>query len=333
MYTDEDLSCAARHGILTQESVAAFRTYIQQKNHQLQQDQENFRLLAGFNDIFVVIACGLLLASIGWITQYTGHFTGALVFSAVAWGLAEFFVRRRRMALPAIGLLLAFLGGIFAAPLLFVGQPDEAVLMLSGLLTAGAAFLHWRRFRVPITVAAAVAAVLVGLFALLMLNFSGLHQWLEQIVLVGGLLTFALAMIWDASDKLRVTRRSDVAFWLHLLAAPMLVHPIFSVMGILEGAAQINSMVSVLALYLLLALISLAVDRRALMVSALGYVLYALSNLFDTFGMVQVNFALTGVCIGSALLLLSAFWQQARVLVCRLLPVSLQQRLPRALND
>jgi hypothetical protein len=30
-------------------------------------------------------------------------------------------------------------------------------------------------------------------------------------------------MWWDSSDRARLTRRSDVAFWLHLLAAPMIV--------------------------------------------------------------------------------------------------------------
>ena len=36
-----------------------------------------------------------------------------LFVAATAWGLAEFFTRKRRMALPSIILLLAFVGGVF----------------------------------------------------------------------------------------------------------------------------------------------------------------------------------------------------------------------------
>ena len=62
----------------------------------------------------------------------------------------------------------------------------------------------------------------------------------------------------------------------------------------------------------MLGITALAIDRRALLVSALAYVLYALSELFKQFGAVELNVALTALVIGSALLLLSAFWHQAR---------------------
>ncbi len=63
----------------------------------------------------------------------------------------------------------------------------------------------------------------------------------------------------------------------------------------------------VVGLYVLFGLTALAVDRRALLVSALAYVLYALTELFKQFGAVELNVALTALVIGSALLLLSAF--------------------------
>ena len=63
---------------------------------------------------------------------------------------------------------------------------------------------------------------------------------------------------------------------------------------------------------MLFGLTALAIDRRALLVSALAYVLYALTELFKQFGAVELNVALTALVIGSALLLLSAYWHQAR---------------------
>ncbi|MGO4894706.1 hypothetical protein [Flavobacterium sp. W21_SRS_FM6] len=119
-------------------------------------------------------------------------------------------------------------------------------------------------------------------------------------------MTFVIAMLWDAGNRHRQTRRSDVAFWLHLAAAPMIVHPIFASLGILEGVDSFASSDLVLGLYILLALISIAVDRRAIMVSALVYVVFAFSNMLETYGMMSYSFALTGLCIGATLLLLSA---------------------------
>src|SRR5207302_5494997 len=118
------------------------------------------------------------------------------------------------------------------------------------------------------------------------------------------------------------------AFWLHLLAAPMIVHPIFTLLGLNNGSASIGEGVIVILLYVALGLTALAVDRRALLVSALAYVLWALADLFKRFGAVELNIALTALVIGSALLLLSAFWHQARGAIVRPLPESLRDRLP-----
>jgi hypothetical protein len=45
-------------------------------------------------------------------------------------------------------------------------------------------------------------------------------------------------------------------------------------------------------------------------------------------GAVELNIALTALVIGSALLLLSAFWHQARSMVVERLPANLRTKLP-----
>ena len=80
-----------------------------------------------------------------------------------------------------------------------------------------------------------------------------------------------------------------------------------------------------------LVFVALAIDRRALLVSALAYVLAALTFLFDRFGAVELNVALTALVIGSALLTLSAFWSPIRRTVVNTLPGDLQARLPQTL--
>jgi hypothetical protein len=57
-------------------------------------------------------------------------------------------------------------------------------------------------------------------------------------------------------------------------------------------------------------------------------VLWALTDLFERFGAVELSFALTALVIGSALLLLSAFWHNVRRAVVKPLPANIQARLP-----
>src|SRR4029079_9674376 len=99
-------------------------------------------------------------------------------------------------------------------------------------------------------------------------------------------------------------------------------------MGLNSGAVNTGEALAVVGLYVLFGLTALAIDRRALLVSALASVLYALTELFKQFGAVELNIALTALVIGSALLLLSAYWHQARRLVVTQLPANLRAPLP-----
>lgn len=325
MYNDDDLDAAVAAGVLQQSAADAFRQHVAQARGKASlADEEQFRLVSGFNDIFVVIAAALLLFAVASIGDGLVQGLGPLAMSAVAWMLSEFFTRQRRMALPSIVLLLAFVGGIFVA----VQAYSRELILLAGLFAGAAAWLHWQRFRVPITVAAGSAAVLGSVLMLLMGSLQGREYWLPWIFLLGGVVVFYLAMRWDMQDTRRQTRRSDVAFWLHLLAAPLLVHPLFSALGVLDGQLGLWQALVVLLLYLLIAVVSLCVDRRALMVSALGYVIYAFTGLLELNGMVGAGFAVVALIIGAALLMLSAFWQQSRKQVLVFIPQAWRASLP-----
>ena len=326
MYSDEDLVSAVKSGVLTEEAAAAFRRHVGRSSDGTSVDDERFRLVTGFNDIFVVIACALTLASVAWIGSVLAPGLGSLAAALTAWALAEFFVRKRRMALPAIVLLLSFVGGLFGASLLFF-EGTRFTFVVASLVALAGAWLHWRRFRVPITVAVAAAAAVGFAVALLLTVMPEAKSWMTIISFLAGIAVFALAMRWDATDRLRETRRSDVAFWLHLLAAPLLVRAAFAALGVSEGQASVWEAVAVVALYVALALVSLSIDRRALMVAALSYVLYTFSALLKQYGVVSLNFAITALALGSALLLLSAFWNASRAFVLKRLPPALQLRL------
>jgi hypothetical protein len=361
MYSQQELDDAVASGVISAEAANALRAHVERQRSTVIADEEQFRLITGFNDIFVSIAAAILLFAVGWIGQSIGQSTGLfisehgesgpsflapLAVAATAWPLALFFTARRRMALPSILLLLAFVGGVLMTSvfgLVEIVGPDRfndndqllpaTVGGIGAAIAAAAAWLHWRRFHVPITVAAGAAAV-AGLFLALVVGIvqpgdsqSAMNLILGFVLLLG-IGVFLFAMWWDASDRGRVTRRSDVAFWLHLLAAPMIAHPIFTLIGLNTGTVGTGEALLVVALYVLFGLTALAIDRRALLVSALAYVLYALTELFKQFGAVELNVALTALVIGSALLLLSAYWHQARRLIVTRLPSNLQERLP-----
>ena len=356
MYSQHELDEAVAAGVLTPEAADAFRAHVERQRSSVIADEEQFRLLTGFNDIFVSIATVILLFAVGWIGQSIGSSLGIAIegdgpsllaplgVAATAWGLALFFTAKRRMALPSILLLLAFVGGILLTvafgmtsligPDMLDDEPAYGGLVaaVSGIVAAGAAWLHWRTFRVPITIAAGTAAAAGMVVGVIMAIFGerleNAQDLILSIVLLLGIGVFLFAMWWDSSDRARLTRRSDVAFWLHLLAAPMIIHPVFTLLGLNDGNATIGEGFVVILIYFIIGLTALAIDRRALLVSALAYVLYALTELFKQFGAVELNVALTALVIGSALLMLSAFWHQARRAVVDRLPETLRENLP-----
>ena len=341
MYSESDLQSAVSAGVLPAEAADALRAHVTGMRSAPAADEEHFRLVTGFNDIFVTIAAIILLVAVAGIGQSVSNALAGVFVAAAAWGLAEFFTLKRRMALPSIVLLLAFTGGVAAAQIAGIessfgdgleGRAGALMVSVVALITAFATWLHWRRFHVPITVAAGTAAIAATVVALILAAVNPAEDAREQtamaIVLIAGLAVFAVAMRWDMSDRSRETRRSDVAFWLHLLAAPMIAHPLFWILGVTQGdAIGAGAAFGVVAVYIGMGLVALAIDRRALLVSALAYVLVALTFLFREFGVVELNVALTALVIGSALLSLSAFWSPIRRFVVEKLPSGLQVKL------
>ncbi len=320
MYSETDIADAVEAGILPRDAADALRSHFAKQRATPVVDEEQFRLLTGFNDIFVSVALALLLVSLAWIGGSITAPLGGLGVAGAAWFLAEYFTRRRRMALPSILLLLAFVGGVAA---MLVGVMVEWEPNLSdrtnaligagiALVAAAAAWAHWRRFMVPITVAAGASAVVATVAGLALAAMPGLEDQIYPITLLGGIGVFLFAMRWDLSDRDRRTRRSDVAFWLHLVAAPLIAHSLFQLLGVFGPNVTLPMAGVVIALYIGFGIVALAIDRRALLVSSLAYVLYALYALFEQAGAVELSAAFTAFVIGSALLTLSVFWQPMR---------------------
>src|SRR4051812_42537445 len=196
MYSEEDLDSAVAAGAITADTAAALRAHVAGARRAPNADEEYFRLVSGFNDIFVVIAICLLVTSVAWIGHSVSPTLSGLMAAAVAWGLSEFFVRVRRMALPAIFLLLAFVYGAFFAVFHASGQ----AVWLASAAAAAAAWLHWQRFHVPITVAAGAAAVVGAVITTLVSLIPAASEWISSLMFAAGCLVLVYAMKWDALD-------------------------------------------------------------------------------------------------------------------------------------
>ncbi|HLJ72535.1 MAG TPA: hypothetical protein VKU03_14545 [Roseiarcus sp.] len=314
-------------------------------------DDESLRLVSGFGDVFVAIGLALFFGAAGFFVQ---HFFGRLAMwlavAVLAWLLAEFFTRRRRMALPSIILLVVFAGCVFIALLqiltgsdLFAsnniigvakGGGEDRPIWLAGVATAGAAALHYWRFRVPITIAAGAAALAAAFVAFgLSLSLQPSRGLVSALVLVCGLAIFSLAMAFDGSDRERATRRTDIAFWLHLLAAPMIVHPVISTFVNDTSGVETGGAIAILVVFLVFALVAVAIDRRAMLVSGLVYAGVAFGSLLRQTGLSDMNIPATLLALGVFVLLLSAGWQPLRRAILRFFPSPLARRLPHPVRN
>ncbi len=327
--TVDDVKDAVAAGVLPQQHAQALLAFVaQSRQSPSRTDEESFRFIRSFNDIFVTIAIALVLFAVNSLLSGISEPLSKLAIAIASWGLAEYFTRRRRMAFPSIVLLGAFTLGVFFAVTGLVATitPDAQLAPAAGAIAAAiAAGAHWLRFRVPITVAAGMGALIVFVVAMF-----GMKDAPSAVMLAAGLVTLVVAMIFDTRDTQRLTRKADIAFWLHMLAAPLIVHGLFTSLGILTGTLSSTQAGSVLVFYAVFGLLALIIDRRALLVSSLVYVLYAASTLIASSGFKDYSSGITALAIGVFLLLLSAGWSHLRTLVVRIMPQAVREQVPPA---
>jgi hypothetical protein len=155
--------------------------------------------------------------------------------------------------------------------------------------------------------------------------------------LISALCLFAIALYFDLRDVRRQTLRSDIAFWLHLGAAPALL---YSVLGVWIGGISLlgqdhaySTWVSAVVITVAaMMLIGLIIDRRAFVTAGLMSLGLAIYGVFKQGNAgVDTYFYLTLLVVGVIVLVIGIGWVPLRRLTLRLLPHSLSSRLPRAL--
>lgn len=365
MLRQEDLDAAVTEAIVTPaqaQALADFAARRQQAHDALVGHGERFRFMRGFNDFF--FATGVVMLGAGMMYFAGSGSGGNLAAAVVVWGLAELLVGRMRLVLP--GLLLACFFLVFA----FRAIPDDlwnfspfvpgrfiytdlrdylfspgfhglratpVAVAVKALVAGAAAALFYARFRLPFALLPIATSAVVAITA--MAVGIGGPSVESLVLLLCGLGVFAAAMSFDISDRARVTRRADCAFWLHLLAAPLIVHSLISMTVPSLNALTMTAMVAlaIVAIAGLLALMAVAIDRRALLVSTFSYlgivIAYAITTTRVTApaDRTMVFFSTLAV-LGILVLGLGVGWQPLRRVLLIILPNIIVGRLPPAVQ-
>ncbi|MCV6574319.1 MAG: hypothetical protein OIF58_01150 [Cohaesibacter sp.] len=341
----ERLQEARDHGLLKSAQVQPLFDFLNQDPDSLDSspDAEELHFLRGFHDIFIAI--GIVILAIGFGVGSAFLFDGfwfEKIFTygglmALSWLLAEWITKRLRLALPSLLLAIGFsLSSLLTgdAILAFFLQLNDSVLLPKGVfgwqnsqfefigllavvfgIVKTLAF--YKRFKVPIT-PALITAGFVGLALYLVgsINMTLLIDHMALWLLGIGLSALGVAMMFDIRDPKRRTLDSDKAFWLHLVAAPLLVHACLSNFAS-DADGGLSALVTI-ALVVVLGLVALIIDRRAMLASALGYLGYAISQLLNEINLDEAGiFALTLLLVGLFVLMLGSGWSHLRRIIMR----------------
>src|SRR3546814_15653022 len=122
MYRESDIDKAVAAGAISRDTALALRNHVAHARLAPAGDEEHFRLLNGFNDIFVPIAIALLLFAVAQNGASVTAAPGGVAGAGASWLLAEYFPRQRRVALPSIALFHGSVGWVAARP---TGQSGE----------------------------------------------------------------------------------------------------------------------------------------------------------------------------------------------------------------
>lgn len=309
------------------------------------EDTEAPRFVRGFHDVLITIGVAIAMAGVWGV----GAFLAALPAIIV---LAEILVKRQRLALPAVLLTALYVHWIFVTTALLqedlFGEQDVIVHFLLMVLPFAILLppFYWR-YRIPLSLSlwfVSLAAVGLGLVFLVLSRIMGSADIIADrpmiaagIFLVAALTLFAVAMSYDFSDRLRITRRSDIAFWLHLVTAPALLYATlcFVFLGdfanntLFSSAKGLPETFAIVAIVVVLMAIGLVIDRRAFVTSGLLSLGLATTSLLQQMDAPPQNYTFLALLIvGLVVLTIGIGWPHFRRWAVVPLPVSLKEKLP-----
>lgn len=336
--TEDQIEAALKAGIIDAKQAAEMRNAgsphladnkaANDRSESVIGNEDNMRFVRSLSDVFIAIGIGLFALGLWGLGGMFGGGTSYLLAAGAMALMAAYFGKKKRQHLPTLITALAFL--------LFTQAGLRELIGGSGVVTAAitiAAMVAYYAFiRLPFCIAL-IAISLIFLFFALAEQFmpaviEGNRSWF---FVIAGLATFTAAIWYDIRDLHRTTRFADNAFWLHFTAAPLIVHGLAFKAAVANSELMFNlirvpDVSSGDALFLLmivaaLGFVGLAINRRALLVSSLGYAGFAIVFLFSSGGVgfgSSIVFAL--LLLGAAVIFLGAGWHPARNQLIKVLP-------------
>lgn len=352
-----ELEAAVKSGVITPDVARALRNFSAEQQHAPLADNERFGLVGGLADVMTAAGLFLLLGGVAYAFAFIPPVAVLIVLGA-SWAFAEHFTRQRRMTLTSFILFFAFVAAAFCGLLAvasvfpvmsrwpYAPSPWPVVSPLASLVVSFGIALacggYWLRFKLPFAyMVAAVAVVNIGIHVVQLVTPNASAAVVSFMLLLVGLWLFAVAMWWDMSDVRRETRRADIAFWMHWAAGYQIAGASFrlllGVSGGPQGWERLNAFatqpasggaaIAVLALFAFFCFVALVIDRRSLLLSSLIYVVPATAQLMGA--LQSTTMTMTAMLTGGFLVVLAAYWRQARALLLARLPDHIRAQLPR----
>lgn len=338
MMDDQDLDAAVAANIIDPKQKGALVSLAlnrQQARTMLDADDEPFELFQGFAEIFISIGLVILVTGVvGLVDTLVIEGLSPLLVLVMCLGLAHYYLAHRRMVLPSITLLIGFTTSLSFITLAFVdADPSYSIdardLLITGLVNVVVLCLFYVKYRLPFTMALlGVSGVTVFLAAARMIagdtgvdifddDFFDLRHNLSVSLafLLFGIVAFAAAMRFDLRDPHRVGTASKSAFWLHLIAGPAIIN---TVMVTLFNVGGVAGTVLTIGLMIIVALMSLVIDRRSFLTAGIIYVVAVISLATDGFG--ELSVFVDALLVGLLITVLGTWWRPLRHRVMRALP-------------
>jgi len=308
MLNKELLNKAASQGIISKDQVTALLAFNKQESTSADSGgEEHLRFVRGFGDVFITL--GVILVAVSFnLIGLDGYYYAIPITAFII--SAEWLVRVRRLALPGIALLICI---IYFVNQFFAVTGQEKSLINLSIITA-TSFSFYLRYKMPFSLLPAAASIIA-----MLVYATGTDIMQHPFILsVYGVLLFTIAMWFDARDIKRQSYLSDSAFWLHLLAAPLIAHGIMVTLLLAEHGNVLSNFrdIFIVGFFALFFLTALFVDRRALLISSTSYAIYAITQITKgQFADVQSLIAFVFMAFGIFVVLFGTYWYKARSLV------------------
>ncbi len=326
----EDLYRAGELNLITPKQITYLLTHSQQQTQSISPEKiqgEQFDFIKGYTNILIATGLTLLqLGLIGLVNNFTEEvnflrWRPILLVTVVQLLLTLYFIRYRRLKLPGMILLIG-LSLHISAHFILAGYGPYYVYAAPVL-----AIVYYYIFRLPFSLyLAAFSGAILMQYLVVDSNISSddfFYETNATASIIYGIFILGLAMFFDLRDPDRQTRFSQNAFWLHLIAAPSIVHA-FAWPLLFEETSY--TAILLLSGLVPIAILAIIIDRRSFLLSASLYLLAAMIKILmaytdvlgsDTMPMITLSLFLL---IGFFLTSIGSFWENIRYSLLNILP-------------